>query len=104
MNSRQRLPNRRAAIAFDFEHGGQNFRAHLGFYPGGAPAELFLDSTKPDSAIDAFGADSAILISLLLQHGASVAEIGHALRRTPNGRPASMIAAAIDAVAAAVSS
>jgi hypothetical protein len=36
------------------------------------------------------------LISLLLQRGAMPAEIGHALRRAPNGTAASLIGAVVD--------
>ena len=97
MTNRTRLPNRRNAIAFGFQHGHQSYRAQVGHFPEGIGiAELFLDAAKPDSTLDAFAADAAILISLLLQHGASVAEIGHALRRCPNGEPASLIGAVID--------
>jgi hypothetical protein len=98
--SRHYLPQRRAAAASTFEHNGLKVRTHVGFYPDGTVAELFLDSAKPNSALDAFAADAAILISLLLQHGASIAEIGHALRRNPNGAPASLIGAAVDQVLA----
>jgi hypothetical protein len=68
----------------------------VGFFPDGGMAELFLDSARPNSTLDAFAADAAILISLLLQHGAAPAEIGHALRRGPDGAPASLIGAAVD--------
>lgn len=96
--ARRRLANRRAAIAFDVEHQGQRFRCHAGFYKDGNIGEVFLDAAKQNSTIDAFGADAAILISLLLQHGAGLAEIGHALRRGPNGAPASLIGAVVDAL------
>jgi hypothetical protein len=98
MSERQRPPNRRSAIAFGFSHGDLKYRAHIGFFKNGKPAELFLDSAKPNSTIDAFASDAAILISLLLQRGSSLAEIGHALRRTPQGAPASLIGGAIDAL------
>ena len=52
-----------------------------------------LAALKQNSALDAFAADAAILISLLLQYGASPAEIGHALRRAPSGEPATLIGA-----------
>ena len=42
----------------------------IGRFPDGVLAEVFLDAAKPSSALDAFSADAAILISLLLQHGA----------------------------------
>jgi hypothetical protein len=95
MSERVLLPNRRGAVAVNFTHRDQRFRAHIGHFAGGGVAEIFLDATRPDSALDAFAADAAILISLLLQHGATPAEIGHALRRAPDGLPASLIGAAI---------
>jgi hypothetical protein len=97
--TRRRLENRRGATVFAFEHASQRYRAHVGFFPDGKLAELFIDASKPDSAIDALAADAAILISLLLQHGATLSEIGHALRRTSNGTAASLIGTAIDAMA-----
>jgi hypothetical protein len=97
MSARTRLPNRRPAIAAEFWHRDQRYRCHIGRFPdGGSIAELFLDSARPNSALDAFAADAAILISLLLQHGATPSEIGHALRRNPDGSPASLIGAATD--------
>jgi|SRR6516165_5551972 hypothetical protein len=96
MSERMHLPNRRGAVAISFTHRDQRFRAHIGYFAGGGLAEIFLDAARPDSALDAFAADAAILISLLLQRGSSPAEIGHALRRTPDGLPASLIGAAID--------
>jgi hypothetical protein len=96
---RHRLPHRRPAIAFDFRHGELSYRAHVGFFEDGRVGELFLNASKQNSALDAFAADAAILISLLLQRGSTVAEIGHALRHTPHGAPASLIGAVIDQLA-----
>jgi hypothetical protein len=93
---RERLPNHRAAVAFEFVHDGHRYRAHVGRFPSGGVAELFLDGARPNSALDALAADSAILISLLLQHGASPDQIAHALRCGPDGQPASLIGAAVD--------
>jgi hypothetical protein len=100
MTERQRLPNRRSAIAFEIEHAGHRYRMHVGHFCDGAIGEVFIDSAKQNSALDAFGADAAILISLLLQHGADLSEIGHALRRSPDGVAASLIGAAVDRLAA----
>src|SRR5262245_9379806 len=100
MSVRSSLENRREALAFDFQHGGQHFRAHIGVFPDGRVAELFLDAAKPNSALDALASDAAILISLLLQHGAGLDEIAHALRRNPNGGPASLIGEAVRQLAA----
>jgi len=92
---RHRLPQRRGAIAVELEHAGHHFRMQIGCFPDGAFGEVFLDAAKQNSALDAFAADAAILISLLLQHGATPAEIGHALRRAPDGTAASLVGAII---------
>jgi hypothetical protein len=94
--ARRRLPHRRGAVALDIEHAGHRYRMHVGYFPDGAVGEVFLDATKQNSMLDAFAADAAILLSLLLQDGAAPAEIGHALRRSPNGAPASLIGAVVD--------
>jgi hypothetical protein len=96
MTARRRLPQRRDAIAVELEHAGHHFRMQVGCFPDGALGEVFLDATKQNSSLDAFAADAAILISLLLQRGATPAEIGHALRRTRDGKPASPIGTVVD--------
>jgi hypothetical protein len=96
MTQRIRLSNRRGAVAVDLMHRDQRYRAHVGFFENGKAAELFIDAARQNSALDAFAADCAILISLLLQRGSSIAEIGHALRRESDGKPASLIGAVID--------
>jgi hypothetical protein len=99
MTLRRRLPQRRGATSFEVEHAGHRFRMQIGRFPDDTLAEVFLDGTKQNSMLDAFAADAAILLSLLLQHGATLGEIGHALRRSPNGTPASLIGVVIDRLA-----
>jgi hypothetical protein len=96
MNARRRLTHRRGAVALDIEHAGHHYRMHVGYFPDGAVGEVFRNATKQNSMPDAFAADAAILNSLLLQHGALPAEIGHALRRSPNGAPVSLIGSVVD--------
>ena len=96
MSDRRRLPMRRIAVALDLAQGGHPFRLQIGRYPDGAVGEVFIDMHKGGSTLDALAADAAILISLLLQHGALPAEIGHALRHAPDGAPASLIGAVVD--------
>jgi hypothetical protein len=96
MSDRRRLPQRRGAIAVELEHAGHRFRMQIGCFPDGTPGEVFLDAAKQNSGLDAFAADAAILISLLLQHSATPAEIGHALRRSPDGTAASLVGAVVD--------
>jgi hypothetical protein len=95
-SSRRRLPARRSAVALEIEHAGHRYRMHVGYFNDGSLGELFLNAGKQNSALDAFAADAAILVSLLLQRGASPAEIGHGLRRNPDGSPASLIGAVVD--------
>jgi hypothetical protein len=59
--NRDRLPNRRAAEMFDFEHGGRKWTATIGRFPDRRVAEIFLDTPKlsaigelPDSQDDQF--------------------------------------------------
>jgi hypothetical protein len=93
------LADRRGAIALELEHGSHRYRAHVGFYPNGVLGEVFIDAAKQNNSLDALGADAAILLSLLLQHGVAPEAIGHALRRTPSGEPASLIGAVVDELA-----
>jgi hypothetical protein len=98
MTSRGRLPQRRGAIAVELEHAGHRFRMQIGRFPDGVLAEVFLDAAKQNSGLDAFAADAAILVSLL-RHGATPADIGHALRRAPDGTAASLVGAVVDRLA-----
>jgi hypothetical protein len=59
LRQRRRLPSRRSAEARIFEYEGQKYRAALGRYPDGAPAEIFVDAVGK----------AAILASLLMQEG-----------------------------------
>jgi hypothetical protein len=93
---RTRLPNRRAGISSELEHSGATYRMQIGHYADGSPGEIFIDARIPNSALDAFAADGAILVSLLLQYGVPVDVIAHALRRTPQGEPATIMGAAVD--------
>jgi hypothetical protein len=101
MSARTMLPARRYAEAFDLEYEGHKFRVNIGLMnEAGAPGEIFVNAHRVDSTLDSLAGDIAILISLLLQHGATAAAIGHALRRNPNGSRASLAGVLVDRVAA----
>ena len=70
--SRKRLPNRRPALTFDLEAGGQRYAATIGSYSDGRPAEIFLTASRAGSQADTSARDAAIVARLALQHGASV--------------------------------
>ena len=77
--TRKRLPNRRAALRYPVEHDGQTYLATIGLDTNGKPAEIFLDASKPNSAIACHANDAAVLASLLLQHGVGADEIRHSV-------------------------
>ena len=110
-STRQRLPNRRPAHIEALEVAGQEFTACVGFDPDtGQPRELFLDAPKRDSMFGTMLADTAVLISVALQHGVPAAALAKSIGRllagpvTPAGLdrapgqnvPASPIGAALD--------
>jgi hypothetical protein len=96
---RERLPDRRAAVTFTLEVGGQKFHATIGRSADGRPAEIFLNAIKPGSTLDTAAADSAILASLGLQHGIPVSVIRHALQRDARGAPIGPLGVVLDLLA-----
>jgi len=79
--AREKLPNRRFAETRDLQVGGLRYTATLGFYPDGRIGEIFLTNHKAGSQAGVPASDSAVLCSLLLQHGVPVGVTGPARRR-----------------------
>jgi hypothetical protein len=88
--NRERLPNRRAAEMFDFEHGSRKWTATISRFRDGGVAEIFLDTAKL-SSIGELAAEAAIVASLALQAGCTLATLQHALA----GRDAGPLGAAL---------
>jgi hypothetical protein len=99
MTGRELLPNRRACESFEFRHNGFAFTASAGFFEDGHLGELFLSSHKPGSPIEAIARDAAVTISIALQFGADLETIRAALTRDHDGGPATLLGAALDAIA-----
>lgn len=99
MNARRNLPQRRSAVTMNIEHNGVRFRLTAGHYETGELGEIFLNAHCANSTFDAFLGDAAILASQLLQRGCTLNEIRHSLKRDGQGRAASPIGAALDAIA-----
>lgn len=100
MTHRRRLANRRTHETIAMEHQGQRYKIGLGRQIicngscGGAPrqgpiVEIFLNAQKVDTQADVVVRDGAILMSMLLQYGCPPADIAHAMKRNPDGSPAS---------------
>jgi hypothetical protein len=99
--SRQRPPNRRACESFEFRHDGFAFTLCAGSYPDGRIAEIFLSSRKPGSPIEAIARDAAVTVSIALQFGADLETLRQALTKDHDGGPATLLGAALDALAEA---
>ena len=98
--TRERLPNRRPSETETIEHGGARFDVTAGFYLDGRPGEVFAGGAKSGSELDGLLDDSAILSSLLLQHGVEPAALARTVGRLGDGTaPASVIGAIVDLLA-----
>lgn len=96
--TREVLPNRREIETFKFFH--ENIRYHCSFsrYSDGRIAEIFVDAGKVNAGVQTLMRDGAIIISLALQHGASLATIKHAMTMGENDLPASPLGKLLEVV------
>jgi hypothetical protein len=92
------IPNRRRGENFELRHGGQNtpFIITIGRYPNGDVGEIFISGSKSGTAFEAVARDGAILLSLCLQFGVSLATIKHAITREGDGSPSTIVGAVVD--------
>ena len=97
--SRNRLPNRRKSLFFDFEAMAMKFTCSVSRYDDGRLAEIFIDNHKAGSAIGTLVRDSAIILSFALQYGADIEAIRHALCRDSQGRALGPLGVAVDKIA-----
>ena len=95
---RERLPNRRESLHFDFEHSGIFYTVGLSRYADGRIAEVFVDGEKVDSASDIVMRDCAIILSFALQHGCTVDTILPALTRGHDERPLGPMGKMLEAI------
>jgi hypothetical protein len=82
-----------------FEHWGQHYVVGLGrARPSGPVAEVFLNCAKSGTQAETLARDSAVLLSLALQHGVPIDTISHAITRNADGSPSGPIGALVDLV------
>jgi hypothetical protein len=98
MTSRRRLPNRRASETFELEVDGLRYACSIGRYPDDSIGEIFLSANKNGSAADVSARDSAITISLGLQHGISLQDFSRTITRDERGHASSPAGRAIDVI------
>jgi hypothetical protein len=102
---RENLRPRRQNITSTIDFAGEHYHVTQGFYETGKPGEIFINRLRDKTAaklgdhLDATCRDSAILMSLLLQYGADLAELKHSVTRDEEGLPMSIIGRIIDDMA-----
>jgi hypothetical protein len=100
-NARERLPNRRGSISFNFQCGEFSCVATVSFFPDGRLAEIFLGNGKAGSTADSIAKDAALICSIALQHGVPLEVIRRALLRDAQGGASTVLGCALDHIAGA---
>lgn len=85
--TRKILPDRRQSANEDVTFAGVQVSVSFGRYDDGRIGEVFLSTRKAGTAIDIACRDTAVLISLLLQHGCPASTIGRATTADAHGQP-----------------
>jgi len=96
MNGQRReLPNRRAHDLRDFVFRGLKYSVGVGRFFTGEIAEIFISCNKPGSTADETAKDAAIVVSIALQHGASLQTLAHSAMRDDSGNPTTAVGHAL---------
>ena len=95
---RNRLPNRRAATSFDFEHNGIRFVATYSHFADGGVGEIFISNHKVGSHLNACVRDLGVAASLALQFGCPLDTLRRALLRNLDGSPMTALGVALDLI------
>ena len=98
--TRSRLPDRRLNDTAEIEFRGVRYAVTIGYYPDGRCGEVFTHGAKVGSDMDAMLDDACVVVSLLLQHRVGTERLAKSMGRLENGRPASIIGALADLMAA----
>lgn len=98
-SGRATLPRRRPHDVVAASHAGFDFTAGVGTFPDGRPGEVFVSIAKAGTPLEALGADAGVIVSIALQHGASIDDLRHSISRDETGQPQSLIGAVLDLMA-----
>jgi hypothetical protein len=98
MTERQALPMRRRCETFEIDYGGLK-KSHVitvGYYDDDRPGEVFINGGKSGEQVEAIARDGAVLLSMALQHGATLETIKHAITRDGQEQPQSIVGVVVD--------
>lgn len=99
--SRQQLPNRRMSVTetISFTRGDGNistYEATIGFDQLYRPREIFLFGAKDGTDMYCALLDTAVALSVALQHGVTATAMARSLYRAGESMPGSIVGAALD--------
>jgi hypothetical protein len=100
MNARERLPNRRLSLSFNFEIDNLKFVCTFSRFADGRLGEVFLTNHRVNSQAGIWASDQAVMASLALQFGCPLETLSGAVMRDGAGRATSPIGIALDRIAA----
>lgn len=103
MSERQQLNPRRTAVTFQFEHEFEHgapfkYKCTVGYFVNNTIGEVFLNSVKHNTGMDALVQDGGVFISIALQYGVPLSVLLGAIRRDPTGYPASPLGMALQEI------
>lgn len=99
--ARERPENRRASETVSFEVNRDGvppiaYTATISFFPDGRVADLFLRAGKAGNDLSIQANETALAVSMALQHGTPLETIRKAMPRTNDGRPEGAIGTLLD--------
>lgn len=100
--ARRVLPGRRGSLTLEFDHqfdrskNAFKYQATFGFHEDGSIGEVFLNTMRFSTEMDAYARDAAIALSIAVQHGASLDTLRKAMTRNADGSPSSPIGTLLD--------
>lgn len=98
--TREPLPDRRCSESWDMNCDGSHYSVQVSYYEDGRLGEVFVHSRKVGSQAEINARDAAILLSMVLQHGAEPDKIMDALTHDASGRPEGVIGQVLERVLA----
>jgi hypothetical protein len=100
MVDRNPLPARRRGETFKLKFPGQRGTFHVtcGYYGDDSLGELFINSPKVATPMEAIVKASAVLVSIGLQHGAPIGVLADALPKNEDGSQSTVIGAALEEI------
>lgn len=93
---REYLPNRRRSENTEFVFQGVQVDLQCGYYDDGRLGEVFMTTRRLGSVIDTMCKDTAILISIALQLGATIEQLSKSATSRDDSTPDGIISALCD--------